>query len=182
MLVGIDLVPSPGHDIALQRDLSGAVFLFDPNLGVYKITQLKLVVLALMVLLDLGYAGTASDGKVTALGSHHDWQVFAKVDAGLPQILPGQAFANDEQVRIACDEAQEIIDGFIEAAREGLDGVLREAQKAHLEYKAKGGTAAHTAWKHAHNESVTAFNFIRGADMQKAKAIYPEFQGIRYAV
>jgi len=176
MLVSISLVPPPGHAIALHRDGPDSILLFDPNLGVYKFKELSLLVLGLIVLIDLGYAGKDPDGKVTALGSDHSWQVFAKSDRFLPS-APPHGWASAEDVRRAYDSAMETIEMSAEFAKETLEGSLREAQRLHAEYDKAKTPDAQKAWVDAHNEATLAFNQARGSDIGDAKRVYPRFTG-----
>ncbi|HEX6811805.1 MAG TPA: hypothetical protein VF384_09310 [Planctomycetota bacterium] len=176
MLVSISLKPPPGHAIALHRDLAGNTFLFDPNLGVYKFTNISLLMMALVVLLDTGYAGKDDKGADTQLGSDHSWQVFARTEALLPQTRTAP-LASEEDVALAYDDAVGTIQMASGFARESLDKALKEVQVLHAAHVRNETPETLEAWVNAHNEATQAFRLVRGATESEMKRAYAGWTG-----
>ena len=173
LLLSLSLEPAPGHAIALYRESSTTTLLFDANLGVYKFESLALLVHGLVILTEVGYVGRDSDGKVTALGDEHSWQVFCKTDGVLPVLAGAEGgLATGAEIMLAYDAARETIDFSIEMAQELMEQTLREARQLSDAYNANKTPTAQKAWVAAHNESVKTVLFARG-DSNQAKTLYP---------
>lgn len=165
MIFSMDLVPEPGHAIALHRDSRDVVLLFDPNLGIYRFSDLKLLALGLIVLMELGYAGKDSNGKVTELGSKHGWQIYARNEALMP-VAGANGFASAEDVRLALDAAVEVIATAKEMADSLLETTLAEAQRLYAIDQKVHTPQSQADWVEAHNEAVDAFRRVRGASVK----------------
>jgi len=137
LLLSLSLEPAPGHAIALYRESSTTTLLFDANLGVYKFESLALLVHGLVILTEVGYVGRDSDGKATALGDEHSWQVFCKTDGVLPVLAGAEGgLATGAEIMLAYDAARETIDFSIEMAQELMEQTLREARQLSDAYNA----------------------------------------------
>jgi hypothetical protein len=166
MIFSMDLVPEPGHAIALHRDSREVVLLFDPNLGVYKFSDLKLLALSLIVLMEVGYTGKDSKGKVTELGSKHGWQIYARSEALMP-VAGANGYASAEDVRLALDAANEVIATATEMAEWLLETTLAEAQRRYAVEEKLHTPQSQADWVEAHNEAVDAFRRVRGVSVQE---------------
>lgn len=175
MLLSLSLVPEPGHAIALYRESSTTTLLFDANLGVYKFLDLQLLVHGLVILVELGYAGRDADGKVTALGDEHGWQIFCRSESVLPT-RGTDCLATAAAAMLAYDSARETIDFSGELARELMQDTLREAKRLSDAYKAKQTPENQAAWVAAHNEATQAV-LVAVGDSNMAKGLYPGFTG-----
>ena len=173
MQIAISLDPGPGHAMALFRESSDTVFLFDPNLGVYKFTETERLVMALVVLVEVGYTGPDEAGKVTKLGTRHGWQVFAKAEKAPPQVK-GPGLMSADEIRIACDSANDIIESARVAAEYDLQDKLEQAKKLHQKYATSKSGKDHVDWHNAHNAAVIALKRTRGASLATAQRIYPD--------
>jgi hypothetical protein len=171
MQIKIALEPGPGHAVALHREVGGAVYLFDPNLGVYKFTDPEYVVMTLSVLIELGYAGPEKDGKVTRLGTDHGWQVFARADHAPPQAT-GPALMTVDDIRLGCDHANDIVESARDAAEYDLGEKLQEAKELHAKYTASKTRNDRVHWHNAHNAAVLAFKRVRGVTLADAQRTY----------
>jgi hypothetical protein len=175
MLLSLKFKPEPGHAIALHRESSTSTLLFDANLGIYKFQDLKLLVHAMVILVELGYIGREDDGSVTELGDDHGWQIFCRTDSVLPA-EGEEGLATAAEVMLAYDSARDTIEFSAQIARELMHDSLREAKRLSDVYKATQTSANHAAWVAAHNEATVAVAAASG-DTNVAKTLYPEFTG-----
>jgi hypothetical protein len=175
MLLTLALEPKPGHAIALHRESSTSTLLFDANLGIYKFENFQLLVHALVILVELGYVGRDDDGKVTALGNEHGWQIFCRTESVLPA-RGTDCLATAAEAMLAYDSARETIDFSGQLAQELMQETLREAKRLSDAYKAKETRQNQEAWVAAHNEATLAVSVASG-DTTLARTLYPGFTG-----
>ena len=175
MLLSLSLVPGPGHAIALHRESATKTILFDANLGVFKFEDVSLLVHALVILAELGYAGRDPDGKVTTLGNDHGWQIFCKTESVLPA-RGEERIATAEDAMRAYDSARDTIEFSAEIARELMMDSLREAKRMAGIYEADKTPENQRAWVAAHNEANRAVSLASG-DRNMARTMYPGFTG-----